>query len=196
MNVFFTADQHYEHQLMLKKRNFASIEEMNETMIEKHNSVVGRRDIVYIVGDFAWKNHWKFVSRLNGKKVLILGSHDKMNQGTLAQFTEVSKYREISVEGQRIVLFHNPIESWEGMYRRVWHFYGHSHGRTIETRDRLRCDVGVDVWDYQPVPFEVLKKKMEERYDSFRQFLKGDRSEELQERVRNLHEDNMRFLRE
>ncbi|MBS3079476.1 metallophosphoesterase [Candidatus Pacearchaeota archaeon] len=195
MNVFFTADPHYGHKGILNHRAFASVDEMNYTMTERHNSVVGRRDLVYIIGDFAWKNHAKFISLLHGKKVLILGSHDKMNQEILSQFTEVHRYMEISVEGQKIVLFHNPIDSWEGMYRGVWHFYGHSHGRTVETMTKLRCDVGVDVWDYQPVSYEVLKKKMEVRYDSFRQFLKGDRQKELQERVRNLHEENIRFLR-
>ena len=44
------------------------------------NKMVGKKDRVIIVGDFAFANHVKWANCLNGKKVLILGNHDNMNK--------------------------------------------------------------------------------------------------------------------
>lgn len=52
------------------------------------NSIVGKKDRVFIVGDFAFKNHKRHIQRLNGSKILIRGNHDDMNQATYAMFKD------------------------------------------------------------------------------------------------------------
>jgi calcineurin-like phosphoesterase family protein len=144
---------------------------MNEALISNYNAFVGQKDLVYILGDFAWKRHRHFVSRLHGKKILISGTHDKMDQVSRQQFSEViGRHRqpgilELVLEKQLVVLSHYPLGSWLGSVHGRWHFHGHAHGRVPESDAHLRCDVGVDVWAYMPVPWEVLKLKMEEKQE-------------------------------
>jgi calcineurin-like phosphoesterase family protein len=49
--VRFIADLHLSHENMAKRRGFSTIEEHDEHIIEKWNSVVHKRDITYILGD-------------------------------------------------------------------------------------------------------------------------------------------------
>lgn len=53
--IYYTADLHFGHANIIKlcHRPFASIEEMDEKLIEKWNNKVKNGDTVYIVGDFA-----------------------------------------------------------------------------------------------------------------------------------------------
>ena len=82
INHYFTADPHYGHDNIRRfcDRPFDSWWEMNKVLIANHNAVVGPNDHVYFVGDFAFMNKGKIVEilkRLNGKKFMILGNHDK-----------------------------------------------------------------------------------------------------------------------
>lgn len=88
MPRFFTADQHFGHANILKyedenRRNqyggrFQSVQEMDEYLIERWNSVVSTGDTVYCLGDFSYKQYTmeSVNPRLNGEKILIVGNHD------------------------------------------------------------------------------------------------------------------------
>ena len=52
MRLFFTADNHYYHKNLSIHRDFNSVEEMNELMIDNHNKKVTKNDHIYILGDF------------------------------------------------------------------------------------------------------------------------------------------------
>lgn len=89
MAEFFIADTHFYHKNVLKFENravdgkeFESIEDMNDYMIDNWNKVVGHRDIVHHLGDFSFgkPNHWeKILRRLNGRIILYRGNHDDRN---------------------------------------------------------------------------------------------------------------------
>lgn len=54
---YYIADLHFFHANMNTKmdhRGFASVEEMNEYMIQKWNEKVRKNDEVVIIGDFSW----------------------------------------------------------------------------------------------------------------------------------------------
>ena len=123
--------------------------------------MVGRNDIVYVIGDFAWKNHNKFISVLKGRKILILGSHDKMGKDILRNFTEVHLVRMVSIHGKPIWLQHCCPRVWERCHYGVPCFFGHSHGR-LRTFN-LSFDVGVDCWDYKPVHWEDMDALIKNR---------------------------------
>ena len=88
--VFVISDEHFDHKNIINiTRNDlfgsndidASLEKMNEHIINAHNSIVGPDDIVLILGDFSFKTGierlTEIVSKLNGHKFLITGNHDK-----------------------------------------------------------------------------------------------------------------------
>lgn len=57
--IYFTSDHHFWHENIISycKRPFASVEEMNEKMVQYWNDVVKDKDEVYYLGDFsmAWR---------------------------------------------------------------------------------------------------------------------------------------------
>lgn len=174
-NIFFTADLHLGHNNIRKhcKRPWSTIEEMDEGIITRWNTIVNSRDLVYVVGDFAMpkkitdvpsmKLYNRYISRLKGKKIIVLGNHDKMSQDVYSNFTEVYPgLKDIKIEHQKITLCHYPMRSWNSSFHGAWHFFGHVHGRTPDHVTSLSTDVGVDVkdWNYTPIPWDVLKKKM------------------------------------
>lgn len=201
MNIFYTADPHLSHinkrgegALQFNERPFSCIEEHDEKLIENFNSIVGKKDLTYLIGDFAFKNHLKHIHALNGKIILIKGDHDKMNQKMLSHFAEVYSLLNTSVGKQQITLCHWPLKSWKASCHRSWHFYGHSHGRMLENEDSLSCDVGVDAWDFYPVPFEILKLKMESRIENWRKKYSNSSKKELNERTKKLRKQNRVYM--
>lgn len=169
MNTFFTSDTHFDHGLKAKpggkgiielaKRPFASLEEMNETMIARWNESVKPGDTVYHLGDFAWHNPKTFRPRLNGDICLIRGNHDP--DGNFAWFRWVKDLYEVKVGEQRIVLCHYAFRTWHHDIRGVWHLYGHTHGSLPGYGKSF--DIGVDVHDFRPLEFEEVKKLMDAR---------------------------------
>ena len=83
MEIFFTSDLHFGHDNIIRfdHRPFDSVEEMDQAIIERWNKkVTNNNDLVYILGDVSWYDDVKtasIVRQLRGKKVLILGNHDK-----------------------------------------------------------------------------------------------------------------------
>lgn len=85
MELWFTSDTHFGHHNILKflspdgtlMRPFESVEEMDETMVQRWNEVVKPSDHIYHLGDVAmYRRCLKIVQRLNGHKRLIFGNHD------------------------------------------------------------------------------------------------------------------------
>lgn len=163
MNTFFTSDEHYGHPNILKhsRRPFESVDEMNEGLIEAHNRKVGAHDIVYHVGDFAWKNHWQYIERLNGRHILIVGNHDKMSIESLAKFYQVHDMCRMKLNGRKIILCHFPMESWWNKGGGAWHLHGHTHRMVLRPMRRLY--IGVDARrDMAPWAYEELAEILEE----------------------------------
>ncbi|MFH1842874.1 MAG: metallophosphoesterase [bacterium] len=165
MNTFVTADLHLGHDAIRRfsQRPFVSVTEMDESIITSWNNHVGPKDLVYIVGDFAWKRHDIYLSALNGKKVLIRGNHDKMSQNQQRNFTEVHDLLVRKIEGQKVVFCHYAMCVWPDWMDGAWHLHGHSHGRLEEAGDSTRCDVGQDIWGYAPIPWAAIVAKLSHR---------------------------------
>ncbi len=170
-NIFFTSDHHFGHKGVIKhsKRPFQSVEEMNETMIQKWNEKVRKNDLVYHLGDIALMSPRKLediLERLNGKIHLIKGNHDKLTQNCLERFEWIRDYHELklpnprSANNQLIILMHYPLMTWKGKYSGAYHFYGHSHGKLNSYNRKLALDVGVDCHDFYPLSYEEIQEKL------------------------------------
>lgn len=138
----------------------ADINQMNEDMISYWNARVSKKSRIIIAGDLAWKRHAHFIHALNGQKILVLGNHDKMNHDCLKLFSEVHELYRTKIFKQDVTISHYPMRSWASSCHGSWCLYGHSHGRMSEPKNMFSFDVGVDVWGYAPIPWEVIVKKM------------------------------------
>ena len=117
VNIFFYSDPHFGHLNVIKfcKRPFKSIEHMTESLIKSWNEVVGRNDVTYVLGDIFFylsdAQRKSIINRLNGRKILIKGNHDKGN--TLSKrynwgFHAVVEEADIYIANQRVKLSHYP----------------------------------------------------------------------------------------
>lgn len=151
MAVWFTADQHFGHHKLIEHcaRPFRDAADMDHLLRRAWNAHVHPTDLVYHLGDFGFRSSRDYLERmlngLNGRKILIVGNHDGNRTKSLSGWAEVDKYREIKLDGQRLILFHYPIRSWSRKVHGAWHLHGHSHGRAPEDKTQLGVlDVGVD----------------------------------------------------
>jgi len=164
-NVWFTADTHFGHARIIDLcgRPFSSVHDMNEAMIDRWNAIVSPRDVVWHLGDFAFADHQKYFSRLNGEKHLIRGNHDQRGRMKSAKWQSVSDLKEVTVNDSTVVLCHYALRTWNRAHYGSIHLYGHSHGKLPPTFNSL--DVGVDCWQYAPVSLEEVQKRLSAHVD-------------------------------
>lgn len=114
--IFFTSDQHYWHNNVIRycARPHASVEEMNEAMVNGWNEVVDDSDTVYNLGDFslAFRAVEVYPFRLKGSKILVPGNHDfchsyhkkSRNAEQRAKWTEKYKYFGFTVLPEQVTM--------------------------------------------------------------------------------------------
>ena len=163
--IFWTSDEHYNHNNIrtYSDRPFASVEEMDEELIRRHNEIVKDNDLTIHVGDFSLIHsietvHKKYVNRLKGKHFFLKGSHDRWLPANAVSI------REDRIDGQVVVACHYAMRVWPRSHYGSWQVFGHSHGRLPPLGKQH--DVGVDNNDFRPVSFERLKEIMATREDN------------------------------
>lgn len=165
MTTFFTADTHFgdAHILRQRGRLFASLEEHDAALIARWNEVVTDEDDVWHLGDFAAGASRircaEIFAELRGTKRLIRGNHDTNRVLDLPWAKPPQESARITVRDDagmewRLFLAHYAHRAWPGLWRATRHLYGHTHGSLPDTR--FSCDVGVDAWEYRPVPISDL----------------------------------------
>jgi len=188
-NIFFAADTHFGHDNIRKhcNRPWNTIDEHDDALIQRWNAVVRKGDTVYHLGDFAMiqrkfenidrmKLYRKLRMALKGNIILIKGNHDKMSQEVYSCFSEVHDLREIKINGEKIVLCHFPLRSWNGAFHGRKHCFGHVHARFEKFDTGVSTDVGVDVpeWNFTPVPCELVLAKLNKKLEIFKARHSGD----------------------
>ena len=180
MESYFTSDLHFGHYNITKycpltRGHFSTTDEMNEEIIKNCNDVVGPDDNLYILGDVSMHNPSlaiKMLKRMNGKKFLVLGNHDKVKgkKEALQEFYDcfewVEEYKEIYVQDlsipsgkkrQKIIMSHYAFRVWNGQVRGTWMLYGHSHG-ALPALTNNSMDVGMDTRkEFKPYSYNEIK---------------------------------------
>lgn len=162
--VWFTADHHLSHANVIRHggRPFATVEQMNESLIQAWVDRVKPGDRVYHLGDVTWGRFEEIVDRLPGQLFLIMGNHDSQKTAKHSRWIWSRDAAYIKVEGQRIHMSHYAFETWRNSHYGSWHLHGHSHG-SLPPRGR-RMDVGVDTHcEYAPYSFEEVAAVMATR---------------------------------
>jgi len=163
---YYISDLHLGHEniIELTNRPFESIEQMNEVLITKWNKKVKQDDDVYIIGDLFFKsstNIEEMLVRLNGKKHLIIGNHDKTWIDQIDKdkyFVSVDELLTFNDGVRDITLCHYPMVSFEGRF----HIHGHIHGNTkdifwdtLKKMDKV-LNASVEINNFEPVTFDRL----------------------------------------
>lgn len=171
-NIFLVSDTHFSHANILtftkrdgtRLRPFSSVEEMDEHMIEKWNSVVRPQDKVYHLGDVAMhKRYIPMVGRCNGHKRLILGNHDDDDMELYAPFFEKVYGTKLL---DRFLLSHIPVHP-ESLGKAWGNVHGHVHNNVDDLHFGPKyMNVSVEVIDYTPVSLEDLKVRFQKRLDN------------------------------
>jgi len=160
MTIYFTSDMHLGHKNIIKysDRPFKSVEEMDEEIINRFNSVVKSDDVVYDLGDLCLSNFNVYKHRFNGTLIRIKGSHDRdIKEPRMMVVTPENLFDEYR-NPISITLCHYAMRSWERSHYATWHLYGHHHGKLPPYG--LSFDVGVDCWNFYPVSLDQVKEKM------------------------------------
>ncbi|WP_322181466.1 metallophosphoesterase [Neglectibacter caecimuris] len=168
--MFFTSDLHLGHRNIIRlcNRPFATIEEMDEALIRNWNAKVTNGDTIYILGDLIFRNEKpaeEYLTRLNGKKHLIIGNHDRgwVKKCKLEDYFEsVNNLHFISDGKRQMTLCHYPMMTWPHVTR-CYMVFGHIHGNTdaeywpLIQANSLMLNAGVDINGFAPVTFEELE---------------------------------------
>jgi len=185
--LFFTSDTHYMHKNICRGttswsnaddfcRDFDTLDQMNDRIVNGINSAVGQDDILFHLGDWSFNGFERieeFRNRINCKNIhLILGNHDhhieRDREGIRRLFASVNQYLELEVKGkdweQNYVLMHYPIVSWNKMNDGVIHLHGHVH---LSANRRIgkgkTMDVGVDGNGLNPLHTSDIKRLMKDQ---------------------------------
>lgn len=175
MTTFFTSDTHYSHKNICGPevsdwssgfRNFRTIDEMNNAIVDSINTTVGRHDTLYHLGDWSFGGQdqiEEFRSRVNcGDIRLIYGNHDHAIQKYdkyRKLFTWCRDMHTVRINRQRIVLLHYAMRLWDKKHHGAWHLYGHSHGSLPDPNNKS-FDIGWDCFR-KPLSFDEVKAIMD-----------------------------------
>ncbi len=169
-NIWFISDTHFNHANMLKfkredgspARPFTTVEEMNETMIQRWNDRVKVSDHIWHLGDVAMghrKDVASILSRLNGKKRFLLGNHDRVKGTDLLNYFQKFELWRI-FKDENFICTHVPIH--KSAFRKV-EFNVHGHMHHHEINDPAYINICVEKTNYAPIHMDELLKIIKER---------------------------------
>lgn len=128
---------------------------MHKWLIARWNERVKVEDTVYIIGDSYFhigekKGLQYYLDQLNGNKVVLSGNHDERNKAKTIIHSCV-----IELGGFNMYLTHRP-EDADLNY--CVNLVGHVHKKwkVMDVEGSTLVNVGVDVWNYQPVSFNEI----------------------------------------
>lgn len=166
-DLWFISDTHFGHEKILGFkddsgniiRKFPSIEDHDNHIIEKWNSTIKPRDIVYHLGDVFQgqkSNFLKIFSTLHGSKRLLLGNHDDGKfMAKSGQFQKVNLWRMFRDHG--ILAGHVPFhESALKLKtdRPLLNVHGHIHHNLSPTVNHF--NVSCEAIDYTPIHIDEI----------------------------------------
>lgn len=134
---------------------------MNECLIKNWNSVVGKEDHIWFLGDFSFGKYEEtaeILAQLKGVKHLIVGNHDRkgraeklFNRDWENWFVDKHDYYRLKIGEYKFVLCHFPFSSWERGYVNL---HGHLHSLAGYKNKWRQYDVGADANNYTPLLME------------------------------------------
>lgn len=168
MTTYFTADTHFGHNrtLNLSRRPFNNVIEMDRTIVDNWNSVVGVDDTIYHLGDFGDTSK---LDILVGNIVFLPGNYDYLDTlNAVSKTCEIIKPNiilDVEYEGEshQLALIHEPDEA---VGEDQFFLFGHIHKLQMVKCNGL--NVGVDCHDFTPISLKTVlfyKNAVENHYN-------------------------------
>ncbi|QIG72647.1 putative metallophosphatase protein [Rhizobium phage RHph_TM39] len=166
------ADPHLFHKKIVTHfmfRPYASVEEMNEDIIDTINQYVKESHTLYLLGDISFEydpdKNLEILKKINCKNIhLVVGNHDHTEMRELPIWKSVNHYLEVKNDKKFFVLCHYPFESWNRSSKGSIMVHGHCHGSSKKVPNRF--DVGWDVRG-RPVSLDELILEWNDNPDSW-----------------------------
>jgi calcineurin-like phosphoesterase family protein len=168
MKTFFFSDPHFGHYNIIEYQNrpFKTTDEMDATMIENWNRVVGTQDRVFLLGDVSMHSldkTCKILERLHGRITLVIGNHDhRCSMEQTGRFDLITPYPILY--DNFFLLSHEPIFVNEQCP--FCNIHGHTHLNRFENTE-LHVNVSAECIDYTPIAFGVVRKIVRERLKKY-----------------------------
>lgn len=165
--IWITSDTHFYHKNILvyeaSNRPFKDRDEMNEELIKRWNEKVGIYDVVFHLGDFSFSSPNKIrqtVERLNGRKFLLLGNHDRVKGYDWNNLGFERVFNNPFIMDGKFIFSHEPLGIIpDGKVNVYGHVHGSSHFNTVDSN---RICVCVERWNCAPVEYGFVKKLFNE----------------------------------
>ena len=172
MNTYVIGDHHFEHKGIVKfeRGEFSGTKEHDNYIIKRHNMVVSSGDLTYFLGDVGDKGSLASnLSRMNGRKRLIIGNHDKYSRGFYLDCGFEEVYDHPIFYNKFLILSHEPHPMAGNYYINA---HGHLHGARLADDFHYQCMSAKNI-GYTPVKIENLYLKQQNKLDRVKtKFLK------------------------
>ena len=170
MKRFIIADLHFGHNNIIQYENrpFTDADEMDNRLIELWNSIVGKDDLVYVLGDFTLSRRKDVIANLvnilHGRKILIMGNHDtRRPQDYVECGFEVATRKPMMVE-PGVILMHEPFDDPSLIAPNYIYFFGHVHANKTLMDEYPNCMcVSVERIEYRPIDLDKCIRKLRKR---------------------------------
>ena len=176
-DVFFVSDTHFGHANIIKYCNrpwnsgkdeagniFVSnddVERMDNELVKRWNSVVGKNSIVWHLGDFSFggkSTAERIFPQLNGKINLVMGNHDHYKISWYYELGFHRVYDKTVIINDFVILSHAPL-MFLNDNTPFFNVFGHIHTSDIyQTWTKHSCCVCVERHDYTPVSWYKIKE--------------------------------------
>lgn len=170
-------------------RDFNTVEEHDEYLLNEVNKVVKSADSLYHLGDFGLGIGLRdrlpeLRRRINCETIyLAKGNHDhlfeeknrKKYPGIFDMFKDIRDIYYKKINNRFFVLGHYSMRTWPWQHHKSINLYGHSHGNLPDDPNSLSMDVGVDTClfghkKYTPYSIDEIFHIM----DNFKKFVAVD----------------------
>ena len=162
--TFFISDTHFNQQDKIRNRklkvDFKTKDQQDHECIKRWNSLVGKNDTVYHLGDFG---DYSFIKKLHGKVTLICGNYEKRDaNGNFEKFKqkliklgfkdviENNLILDKKLFGEKINLVHKPTD----INPNLINLFGHVH--TLKPISKNGFNVCCEYHNLTPVGEDII----------------------------------------
>lgn len=178
-DVFFISNTLFFDKYKSHIRGYRSEIHMNDDLVDRWNSVISKRDIVYHLGNFSVGDKQEtsdILKVLNGRFNLIVGQEDNGNNilGLRKSIQSTNYKLEMNINDFMVSMNHYPQVTWnqEGSYKSIF-IYGNDEdfeSQPPSLHNKMAINVSVDnfILDRCPIEFTEIIDLMDDKIEYFK----------------------------